>query len=74
MFKLCPDHEPWMPHISLVFREMWNPTALTWNRASLQELPVKIRGIPYLAKNERDMSHPGSIYLASSKASDRGAR
>jgi hypothetical protein len=24
----CPDHRPWVPHISLVFREMWDSTAL----------------------------------------------
>jgi hypothetical protein len=25
---LCPFHKPWVPHISLVFREMWDTTNL----------------------------------------------
>jgi hypothetical protein len=26
--KLCPDRQRWVPHISLVFREMWDTTNL----------------------------------------------
>jgi hypothetical protein len=46
-----------VPHISLVFREMWEATNLnlfpTFGRKHLES-----GGIPYLAKNERDMGHP----------------
>jgi hypothetical protein len=28
MSKFRRDHEPWVPHISLVFREMWDTTDL----------------------------------------------
>jgi hypothetical protein len=44
-----------VPHISLVFREMWDTTALS--RTILfhpKKLKVNIRGIPHLAKNQRD--------------------
>jgi hypothetical protein len=27
-FHLCPGHKSWVPHISLVFREMWDTTTL----------------------------------------------
>jgi hypothetical protein len=45
-----------VPHISLVFREMWDSTALSL-RLSIHPMPltVNIGGIPHLAKNERDM-------------------
>jgi hypothetical protein len=55
-------------HISLVFREMWDSTELnsmffTFS-SSLDTLirrrEIQIRGIPHLAKNERDMGHPSS--------------
>jgi len=29
---LCPDHNCRVPHISLVFREMWDTTGLSLNR------------------------------------------
>jgi hypothetical protein len=46
-------------HISLVFREMWDSTALSlWLLIHPMHLAVNIGGIPYLAKNERDMGHP----------------
>jgi len=50
------------PHISLVFREMWDSTALSlWLSIHPMRLAVNIRGIPHLAKNERDMGHPSSV-------------
>ena len=53
-------HEGRVPHISLVFREMWDTTALSL-RLSIHptHLAVNIGGIPHLAKNERDMGHGG---------------
>jgi len=51
-----------VPHISLVFREMWDATA-----ARLQTLVhprnsrVEICGIPHLAKNQRGVGHPASV-------------
>ncbi len=51
--------KPRVPHISLVFCEMWDTTALNLKLpADKKRLKVKIRGIPHLAKNERDMGHP----------------
>jgi hypothetical protein len=47
-----------VPHISLVFREMWDTTAADLHSSVPWELPIEIRGIPHLAKNERDMGHP----------------
>jgi hypothetical protein len=48
-----------VPHISLVFREMWDTTALSlWLSIYPTHLAVNIGGIPHLAKNERDMGHP----------------
>jgi hypothetical protein len=47
------------PGISLAFREMWDSTALSlWLSIHPTHLAVNIGGIPYLAKNERDMGHP----------------
>jgi hypothetical protein len=49
-----------VPHISLVFREMWDSTALNPKAfGSLSTLKIWICGIPHLAKNERDVAHPG---------------
>jgi hypothetical protein len=45
-------------HISLVFREMWDTTAPNRKIFGLQELEGEDRGIPHLAKNERDVGHP----------------
>src|ERR1700679_2876768 len=47
-----------VPHISLVFREMWDTTAADLHSLALQGLPIEVRGAPHLAKNERDMGHP----------------
>ena len=47
-----------VPHISLVFREMWDTTALRLKAFVFDIYKVKIRGIPHLAKNERDVGHP----------------
>ncbi len=46
-----------MPHISLVFREMWETTALHVPLSKVGK-NVQVRGLPHLAKNERDMGHP----------------
>jgi hypothetical protein len=47
-----------VPHISLVFREMWETKAL--NRPVFGSTGREHKGsrIPHLAKNERDMGHP----------------
>jgi hypothetical protein len=37
---------------------MWDTTAADLHSSALQELPIEVRGIPHLAKNERDMGHP----------------
>jgi hypothetical protein len=51
-----------VPHISLVFREMWDTTALPPEGFdALSTLRVKIRGLPHLAKNEQDVGHPESV-------------
>src|ERR1700722_11848628 len=47
-----------VPHISLVFRGMWDTTAANLRSLAPLTEPVQIRGIPHLAKNERDMGHP----------------
>jgi hypothetical protein len=47
-----------VPHISLVFCEMWDTADLDLHFSTLQGLPIDSRGIPHLAKNERDMGHP----------------
>jgi hypothetical protein len=47
-----------VPHISLVFREMWDTTAL--HRLVFRPTGKEHKGsrIPHLAKNERGMGHP----------------
>jgi hypothetical protein len=55
MLHLNPESA--VPHISLVFREMWDTTALHVRLSEVGK-KVKVRGIPHLAKNERDMGHP----------------
>jgi hypothetical protein len=57
MFSVPTTNER-VPHISLVFREMWDTTAADLHSSAPQRLPIEVRGIPYLAKNERDMGHP----------------
>jgi hypothetical protein len=44
--------------ISRSFCEMWDTTAADLDFSAFRELPIEIRGIPHLAKNERDMGHP----------------
>jgi hypothetical protein len=56
--QFVPTTNHRVPHISLVFREMWDTTASDLHCSALQELPIEVRGIPHLAKNERDMGHP----------------
>src|ERR1700733_8102790 len=46
-----------VPHISLVFREIWDTTTLHLFLSKVGK-KVKVRGIPHLAKNERDVGHP----------------
>jgi hypothetical protein len=47
-----------VPHISLVFREMWDSTNLDQRYQWVRRCRVERGGIPHLAKNERDMGHP----------------
>ncbi len=47
-----------VPHISLVFREMWDTTALQQPVFRSTGKEHKGSRIPHLAKNERDMGHP----------------
>jgi hypothetical protein len=50
------------PGISLVFREIWDTTALSlWLSIHPIYLAVNLGGIPHLAKNERDMGHPSFV-------------
>jgi len=58
---MTPRHEPWVPHISLVFREMWDTTAPYLKALTQLTTKINVRGIPHLAKNERDVGHPGFI-------------
>jgi hypothetical protein len=52
-------HEGRVPHISLVFREMWDTTNVEHSVHRMnRESEGKSGGIPHLAKNERDMGHP----------------
>ncbi len=84
----CRANRSWVPHISLVFREIWDTAALFLPlvecvdapsfHSSLQWCGVEVRGIPHLAKNERDVGHPsvhlhGEIFLRHSltKVGDR---
>jgi hypothetical protein len=50
-----------VPHISLPFREMWDTTALHVPLSTVGK-KVEVRGIPHLAKNERDT--PNFLYAA----------
>ena len=59
--KISSCHRSWVPHISLVFREMWDTTAADLHSLRVQIMPIEVRGIPHLAKNERDMGHPRSV-------------
>ena len=60
--RLWFPHRRRVPHISLVFREIWDtdnvyPEAHRMNRES----EGKSSGIPHLAKNERDVGHPSFV-------------
>ena len=52
-----------MPHISLVFREMWDTTALRSHflNGCKKHQRLRVVDIPHLAKNERDVGHPGFV-------------
>jgi hypothetical protein len=51
-----------VPHISLVFREMWDTPDVDRQVHRLnRESEGKSSGIPHLAKNERDVGHPSSV-------------
>jgi len=54
-----PAKDQWVPHISLVFREMWEMRTLMFFASGVENWPVELSGIPHLAKDERDMGHPG---------------
>jgi hypothetical protein len=47
--------------ISLVFREMWEMRTLMFFASGVENWPAERSGIPHLAKDERDMGHPGSV-------------
>src|SRR3984885_15194505 len=54
--RIFARNESWVPHISLVFREMWDSTNLdNFFPSNPKNQSVCIRGIPHLAKNERDV-------------------
>ena len=53
---------PRVPHISLVFREIWGTTNLNlYLRMVELKLLVERSGLPHLAKNERDVGHPAFV-------------
>jgi hypothetical protein len=52
-----PSKKRGVPHISLVFREMWDTTNLNLF-STFRKKNVERCGIPHLAKNKRDMGHP----------------
>src|SRR5271156_74853 len=54
----APTTNQRVPHISLVFREMWDATAADLHSSALQGLPIEVCGAPHLAKNQRDVGHP----------------
>ena len=58
---LTPLYRSRVPHISLVFREMWDTTKVRFWPLHPEPIPVKSSGIPHLAKNERDVGHPRSV-------------
>jgi hypothetical protein len=52
-----------VPHISLVFREMWDATNVDRSLHGVnQESEGRCSGIPHLAKNERDVGHPACAW------------
>ncbi len=55
-FILTSDER--VPHISLVFREIWDTMTAGLKFLAPQEVAERDPRIPHLAKNERDMGHP----------------
>jgi hypothetical protein len=60
IFSLVPSKNRGVPHISLVFREMWDTANLNLF-SDFRKTHVECCGIPHLAKNERDMGHPAIL-------------
>ena len=57
-----------VPHISLVFREMWDTTDVDRSvHRMTRESEGRSSGIPHLAKNERDA--PNFLYAAAGHGS-----
>jgi hypothetical protein len=57
-----PD-EGRVAHILLVFRDMWDFAGIDREIYRMnRESEGDTRGIPYLAKNERDMGHPSFVW------------
>ena len=71
-YQNCTGNKGRVPHISLVFREMWDTTALSLSAlVQPMHLAVSLRDNPNLAKNERDMGHPSFCCRYSFLASTR---
>ena len=55
-------YEGRVPHISLVFREMWDTINVDRSvHGTNPESEGRCSGIPHLAKNERDVGHPAFV-------------
>jgi hypothetical protein len=54
-------HGSRVPHISLFFCEMWDATKVSFWPLHPEPLLIKSSGLPHLAKNQRDVGHPGSV-------------
>ena len=51
-----------VPHISLVFREIWDAKNVDHSvRRMNRESEGRYSGVPHLAKPERDMGHPAFV-------------
>jgi hypothetical protein len=58
--RILTYYEPVVPHISLVVREIWDSTAL--RLVSVQVVKGRpLVALLQLAKNQRDMGHPGFV-------------
>ena len=63
-----------MPHISLVFREMWDTTDVDRSVHRMnRESEGRCSGIPHLAKNQRDVGHPAFLCIRQALAASAGA-
>jgi hypothetical protein len=61
----CNRNRGRVPHISLVFREMWDSTALfLWLLIRPMHLALHVSGVPHPAKNERDTRISCTRHLA----------